>query len=199
MSIRSFSLPYNNYLPNQHAAQAPLPPPISPPRMPSPCLSIPPPLTPCKLRAPPAVPLLLCILHAHIKCLNGQTMPMGTSIKLSKWRRSNVPNIGMILFGNLVPLDRYQISQHHKCQAISLIQVCCLLQTPFPLNLTAKQMLNSYSMKGELDWLHFWCQRQYHTRQILQKLSLFVSGLKRTFRCYQLQYKRNRKLHVNTS
>ena len=36
----------------------------------------------------------------------------------------------MTLFGNLVPLDRYQISQYHKCLAIFLTQVCHLLQSP---------------------------------------------------------------------
>ena len=143
--------------------------------------------------------LLLCVPHTHVKCLNGQTMPIVTSIQLSKWRRSNIPNVGMTLFGNLVPLDRYQISQHHKCQAIFLTQVCCLLQSLLPLNLTVKQTSNIYAMKGELDWLHFWCQRQYHTRQILQNLSLFMSGPIRTFRHYQLQHKRNGKLHVDVS
>ena len=126
--------------------------------------------------------LLLCIPHTHIECLNGQTMPMVTSIQLSKWRKSNISNVGMTLFGNLVPLDRYQMSQHHKCLAIFLTQTS-----------------NNYAIKGKLHWLHFLCQRQYHIRQILQNLSLFVSGPIRTFRHYLLQHKRNGKPHVDAS
>ena len=91
----------------------------------------------------------------------------------------------MTLFGNLIPLDRYQMSQHHKCLVIFLTQVRHLLQSLLPLNLTVKQTSNSYAMKGKLDWLHFLCQRQYHTRQILQNLSTFMSGPIKTFRhCY---------------
>ena len=56
--IRPLPPAYDDHLPNQPTAQAPLPPPIPPPCMPSPCPSIPPPLTLHKLRpgAPPAIP-----------------------------------------------------------------------------------------------------------------------------------------------
>ena len=84
--IRSLPPAYDDHLSNQSTAQAPLPPPVPPPHMPSPHPDIPPPLTSCKLRpgAPSVIPPAPMHPHAHVECLNGQTITMVTSIQLSK-------------------------------------------------------------------------------------------------------------------
>ena len=64
--IRPLPPAYDDHLSNQPAAQAPLPPPVLPPCIPSPCPGISPPLTPHKLR--PGAPSVIPPAPVHPTC-----------------------------------------------------------------------------------------------------------------------------------
>ena len=145
----------------------------------------------------------LCLLLPHVHnvnamCFIGLVMCMVmTNTWLSKWRRLSADHAGVTSSGNPDCLTGW----NHKCLAIfpapPLHFLLTLLHLP-PL-LIARMTLNGYAMKGKLNWLHFWCQRQSPYRPFLQKPSLFTNGHTGTFLSYLLQHKRNGKPHVNTS